>query len=324
MIGKNLKINKNIIFKTLIFFFLGSYKIYSLESSIKIDTRFESISDSENGETSFRIIPPRLFASAGKKDDFKFVFRIRLEEPQRENRTLDFLTVEKKLSNTLSITLGKQYLKFGGLEWAHNGYRVYRFSWARQTIRPFANGLKLTYNSPTLGYFDFQILDGTQYSEAFTGTNDKIYTSYWKRSFLNNSITPILSYSRAYFKENYHSDFYAAGLKLSHFGFDFEIDYQKVKNFYLASTDQSSGTISTKNGHSIFSLLKYKEGNINPFISVVSDKSTVDGKEESDITKTYYMGGIEYFHKSNKQVRYHIVYNHDKILVGFYSNIGIL
>jgi hypothetical protein len=234
------------------------------------------------------------------------------------NKSIDFAWIGRKLTDQLTLQMGKFGTDVGGAEGTTSGPDLYFQSLAYQNQNEFryATGAKLLF---TFNDQEINLMATNQQSDAVNADNKYNQTQLatglvYKGAFLDKKLLPILSWhservqpttaTGIVVKEN---NYYAAGLKYDFAPFFLELDYlfDNFKSRTTADqTDKASTAVATIGGKMDNWVTKLKvEDSTTETISAV-------GAEAIKAKNNSYQLALEYTPTGDKNFRYHIAYVH--------------
>lgn len=320
--------------------------------TISMDARADYESNTYNdaankrNSTRFNLQTVRLDAKGNMNESTSYRIRYRLNNPSSgvngstaaptyrltdsASKALDFAYIEHKLMDNLSLQMGKFTTDIGGIEGLTTGPDLYFTSVAYGEQNPlrYATGAKLMY---IMESNEFDVMAFNQETDAIATNPDNTTTSFaqnhqaygvvWKGSFMDKSLSPVLSWhndnmqpsatgacpaagaasSAACSQEN---NFYSAGLKWDWSPFFVEADYLydtfKDKSV-VGETDKTSSAVVTLGARmeQWVGKLKYENSEAEVFSAGAGSR------------KDHYQGyqaAVEYLPSNEKYFRYHVAY----------------
>lgn len=310
------------------------------------------------GNNKFRLQTARLDYKGQLNEDVTYRVRVRLDKDRgavnkRDNvdPALDYAYVANKLSDSLTLTLGKFATEMGGFEGNTAGPELYLTSAAyagtgllggSNSDSTYIRGIMLYYTGAQLAYsfadntqqFHLQMANeegavGAGYAtngddnSSSSGTyaqNKNLLGLVYRGAFIDKTLNVIASYHSEMFgaKDN-KADFATIGVEYNMDLFTAQLDY------IMNSFKESLPTITPKQTLSTAVLtLKYHMDKFTPIVKfAMTDEKLEAGTKSngatsvltSDAKNKYLEGGLalEYTPKKDDMFRYHVAYNYRKM-----------
>jgi hypothetical protein len=212
---------------------------------------------------------------------------------------IDTAIVTKKLNESLSVIVGKQWALVGGKENDYADYDLFLLSSFKSAL-PVAStpGLSL----------QFELAGQSLYLQALRGpagtTSASTYGATYYGNFLDGKIAPIFSYHiEPTIRHDQKNQYLALGSQFLIANTILEFDW-------LKKSEEKNG-ISTKNldTTSMVLNLRYNHERYKPFAKLILDKVENINSTVTETSRTGWEAGVEFYPIKDEDLHYHIVCN---------------
>ncbi|MTG98640.1 MULTISPECIES: porin [Myroides] len=282
-----------------------------------LDSRYENytkVKGSETTDSRFRLQQSRVYVKANYQDKFSFSMRYRLNESVASN-ALEFAYLEYNPNEHWTLSIGKQFIAWGSMEFSYNGSDQYMYTNMLGSMDLFAPGASIAYKTSGQSFKLQGISAGTQYVDL--KYKDKAYGGLflWEGNLFNNHLQTRYGYGLMQHNSNRYYNWVTLGNRVSVDKWMMELDwmygYRNVKDAQLDLIQHKENTTYVKDNTTTMTL-RYKFNKVSPFV-----KAMYNYRDDLDANIAYaqkgIMGAIEYYpfeEKLFKDLRLFAVYSY--------------
>ncbi|MEC4114198.1 porin [Myroides pelagicus] len=264
-----------------------------------LDSRYENYTKIKSGETTdsrFRVQQSRVYIKGNYKEKVSFAMRYRLNATTGTD-ALEFAFLDYKVNDRWTLSMGKQFVAWGAMEFSYNGSDQYMYTNMLGSMDLFAPGASVTYHTQGQSFKVQGVSLSEQYSAA--AYQNKAYAGLflWEGSLFGDRLKTRYSYGLVQHNGNRYYNWLMLGHRVSWNKWMVELDwmygYRNVKDDQLALMSAETSPYYVRDNTTTMSI-RYKTKKFSPFIKLMYNHRNAL-QVNSVYAQRGIMGALEYY-----------------------------